>query len=178
MEHKDIGRYSFGQAVLFVCATNRPEAINPELMLSGRIDRHFKLAKPGPDARVELFGVYGRNKHFEDDVDITKVRRRDFSFSNLIFLFFLVCGLYLRFRFSFSLFSHFWAYFSLLCFCAFFSLFFHVFCFFWASYTCYCQIPSFFCDNCPVSHMFLPIFSLFFVIFPVFLPSFSPEPME
>lgn len=45
-ERAGVERFSLRQAVIFICATNRPDELDPEFVRSGRIDRRLFIGLP------------------------------------------------------------------------------------------------------------------------------------
>lgn len=56
--------------VLLIGATNRPEAIDPALLRSGRLDLQLKIDLPNFDSRLEILRVHNRNRPLTE-VDLT-----------------------------------------------------------------------------------------------------------
>lgn len=65
-------RFSLRQAVIFICATNRPDELDPEFVRPGRIDRRLYIGLPDATQQVRIFGVHSAGKKFADDVDFGK----------------------------------------------------------------------------------------------------------
>ncbi|KAG0496156.1 hypothetical protein HPP92_000847 [Vanilla planifolia] len=72
-ETTGVDRFSLRQAVIFLCATNRPEDLDPELVRLGRIDRRVHIGLPDAKQRVRIFGVHRTGKRLAEDVDFGKV---------------------------------------------------------------------------------------------------------
>lgn len=66
-------RFSLRQAVIFICATNRPDELDPEFVRPGRIDRRLYIGLPDSKQRVQIFGVHSAGKNLAEDVDFEKV---------------------------------------------------------------------------------------------------------
>lgn len=73
-EATGIDRFSLRQAVIFMCATNRPDELDIELVRPGRIDRRLYIGLPDAKQRVQIFGVHSAGKKFAEDVDFEKVK--------------------------------------------------------------------------------------------------------
>ena len=43
-----------------ICATNRPDVLDPALMRSGRLDRKIEFPVPNEDARVQILKIHSR----------------------------------------------------------------------------------------------------------------------
>ncbi|KAJ3698854.1 hypothetical protein LUZ61_002559 [Rhynchospora tenuis] len=76
-----IDRYSLSNAVIFICATNRPEELDNDFIQPGRIDRKLSVRLPGPKQRVEIFHVHSRGKKLAADVDFGKLVFRTIGYS-------------------------------------------------------------------------------------------------
>ena len=61
------------KGVVVLCATNRPELIDPALLRSGRIDLHLELPLPNKEDRIEIFKIHTREKPLAKDVDLEKL---------------------------------------------------------------------------------------------------------
>lgn len=72
-EKTGVDRFSLRQAVIFLCATNRPDELDPAFVQPGRIDRRLYIGLPDAKQRVQIFGVHSVGKKFSDDVDFEKV---------------------------------------------------------------------------------------------------------
>lgn len=66
-------RFSLRQAVIFICATNRPDELDIEFVRAGRIDRRLYIGLPDAKQRVQIFGVHSTGKQLAEDVDFEKV---------------------------------------------------------------------------------------------------------
>ncbi|CAA7062112.1 unnamed protein product [Microthlaspi erraticum] len=80
-EKTGIDRFSLRQAVIFICATNRPDELDMEFVRSGRIDRRLYIGLPDAKQRVQIFGVYSAGKNLAEDVDFGKLVFRTVGFS-------------------------------------------------------------------------------------------------
>ncbi|CAM8882511.1 unnamed protein product [Rhodiola kirilowii] len=76
-----IDRFSLRQAVIFICATNRPDELDLEFVLRGRIDRRLYIGLPDAKQRVQIFGVHSAGKHLAEDVDFKKLVFRTVGYS-------------------------------------------------------------------------------------------------
>lgn len=43
-----------------ICATNRPDVLDPALMRSGRLDRKIEFPLPNEDSRVQILKIHSR----------------------------------------------------------------------------------------------------------------------
>ncbi|KAL0537514.1 hypothetical protein IC582_026492 [Cucumis melo] len=80
-ETTGIDRFSLRQAVIFICATNRPDELDIEFVRPGRIDRRLYIGLPDTKQRVQIFGVHSAGKQLAEDVDFGKLVFRTVGFS-------------------------------------------------------------------------------------------------
>ncbi|KAJ9164490.1 hypothetical protein P3X46_024062 [Hevea brasiliensis] len=80
-EKTGVDRFSLRQAVIFICATNRPDELDLEFVRPGRIDRRLYIGLPDAKQRVQIFGVHSAGKQLADDVDFGKLVFRTVGFS-------------------------------------------------------------------------------------------------
>ncbi|KAJ1404696.1 P-loop containing nucleoside triphosphate hydrolase, partial [Sesbania bispinosa] len=80
-EKTGVDRLSLRQAVIFICATNRPDELDLEFVRPGRIDRRLYIGLPDAKQRVQIFGVHSSGKQLADDVDFEKLVFRTVGFS-------------------------------------------------------------------------------------------------
>ena len=66
-------RCSLRQAVIFLCATNRPDELDMEFVRAGRIDRRVYVGLPDAKRRVQIFGLHSAGMQLAEDVDFGKV---------------------------------------------------------------------------------------------------------
>ncbi|CAA6669840.1 unnamed protein product [Spirodela intermedia] len=76
-----VDRFSLRQAVIFICATNRPDELDPDFVRPGRIDRRLYIGLPDATQQVRIFGVHSAGKKFADDVDFGKLVFRTVGYS-------------------------------------------------------------------------------------------------
>ncbi|XP_074302652.1 ATP-dependent zinc metalloprotease FTSH 12, chloroplastic-like [Silene latifolia] len=76
-----VDRFSLRQAVIFICATNRPDELDVEFVQAGRIDRRLHIGLPDAKQRVQIFGVHGAGKQLAEDVDFGKLVFRTVGYS-------------------------------------------------------------------------------------------------
>uniref|UniRef100_A0A7N0TFN8 AAA+ ATPase domain-containing protein n=1 Tax=Kalanchoe fedtschenkoi TaxID=63787 RepID=A0A7N0TFN8_KALFE len=76
-----VDRFSLRQAVIFICATNRPDELDIEFVRPGRIDRRLYIGLPDAEQRVQIFGVHSAGKHLAEDVDFRKLVFRTVGYS-------------------------------------------------------------------------------------------------
>ncbi|CAL1391309.1 unnamed protein product [Linum trigynum] len=72
-ERTGVDRFSLRQAVTFICATNKPNELDLELVRPGRIDRRLYIGVPDANQRVQIFSVHSSGKQLAEDVDFGKV---------------------------------------------------------------------------------------------------------
>ncbi|KAG1347662.1 hypothetical protein COCNU_06G014910 [Cocos nucifera] len=80
-EKTGVDRFSLRQAVIFICATNRPDELDSEFVRPGRIDRRLYIGLPDAKQRVQIFGVHGVGKKLAEDVDFEKLVFRTVGYS-------------------------------------------------------------------------------------------------
>lgn len=72
-ERTGVDRFSLRQAVIFICATNRPDELDLEFVRPGRIDRRVYIGLPDAKQRAQIFRVHSTGKELAEDVDFKKV---------------------------------------------------------------------------------------------------------
>ncbi|OIT02393.1 PREDICTED: ATP-dependent zinc metalloprotease FTSH 12, chloroplastic [Nicotiana attenuata] len=80
-EKTGVDRFSLRQAVIFICATNRPDELDLEFVRPGRIDRRVYIGLPDAKQRVQIFGVHSAGKQLSEDVDFEKLVFRTVGYS-------------------------------------------------------------------------------------------------
>ncbi|KAJ0982353.1 hypothetical protein J5N97_010608 [Dioscorea zingiberensis] len=80
-EKTGVDRFSLRQAVIFLCATNRPDELDPAFVQPGRIDRRLYIGLPDAKQRVQIFGVHSAGKKFSEDVEFEKLVFRTVGYS-------------------------------------------------------------------------------------------------
>jgi ATP-dependent 26S proteasome regulatory subunit len=68
-----VDRVSLRQAVIFICATNRPDELDLDFVRPGRIDRRLYIGLPDAEQRIKIFGVHSSGNQLAEDVNFTKV---------------------------------------------------------------------------------------------------------
>ncbi|KAF5188002.1 Atp-dependent zinc metalloprotease ftsh 12 protein [Thalictrum thalictroides] len=76
-----VDRFSLRQAVIFICATNRPDELDIEFVRPGRIDRRLYIGLPDAKQRIQIFGVHSTGKQLAEDVDFEKLVFRTVGYS-------------------------------------------------------------------------------------------------
>lgn len=77
----DVNRWSLRQAVILICATNRPDELDESFMRPGRIDREIHIGLPGEEERISIFGVHSSGKRLAKDIDFSKLVYRTLGYS-------------------------------------------------------------------------------------------------
>ncbi|KAK9077658.1 hypothetical protein SSX86_005995 [Deinandra increscens subsp. villosa] len=80
-EKTGVDRFSLRQAVIFICATNRPDELDLEFVRAGRIDRRLYIGLPDANQRVQIFGVHSTGKQLAEDVDFGQLVFRTVGYS-------------------------------------------------------------------------------------------------
>lgn len=80
-ERTGIDRFSLRQAVIFICATNRPDELDLEFVRPGRIDRRLYIGLPDAKQRVQIFDVHSAGKQLAEDVNFEELVFRTVGFS-------------------------------------------------------------------------------------------------
>ncbi|CAI9787839.1 unnamed protein product [Fraxinus pennsylvanica] len=80
-ERTGVDRFSLRQAVIFICATNRPDELDLEFVRPGRIDRRVYIGLPDANQRLQIFGVHSAGKELAEDVDFEKLVFRTVGYS-------------------------------------------------------------------------------------------------
>ena len=62
------------QRVIVVCATNRPDLLDPALTRPGRIDRKIYVGLPDEESRQGILMVGLNGKACDDDIDVSEIR--------------------------------------------------------------------------------------------------------
>lgn len=80
-EKTGIDRFSLRQAVIFICATNRPDELDMEFVQRGRIDRQLYIGLPTAKQRIQIFNVHSLGMQLSADVDFGKLVFRTVGYS-------------------------------------------------------------------------------------------------
>ncbi|BAT89767.1 hypothetical protein VIGAN_06081900 [Vigna angularis var. angularis] len=80
-EKTGVDRVSLRQAIIFICATNRPDELDPEFVRPGRIDRRLYIGLPDAKQRIQIFGVHSSGKQLAEDVNFEELVFRTVGFS-------------------------------------------------------------------------------------------------
>lgn len=80
-ERTGVNRFSLKQAVIFICATNRLDELDPAFMCHGRIDRRLSVGLPNAKQRVQIFHVHSAKKQLPEDVNFEELVFRTLGYS-------------------------------------------------------------------------------------------------
>ncbi|KAI5060331.1 hypothetical protein GOP47_0024751 [Adiantum capillus-veneris] len=80
-ENTSVDRFSKRQAVVLICATNRPQELHQSFLRPGRIDREIHIGLPGEKQRIRIFDVHSRNKRLAENVNFHKLVFRTVGYS-------------------------------------------------------------------------------------------------
>lgn len=69
------------KGIILVCATNRPEVLDPALLRPGRIDRQIVVPLPDVNGREEMLKLHSRNVPLSNGCDFKKLARGTPGFS-------------------------------------------------------------------------------------------------
>lgn len=67
--------------VKVICATNRPDTLDPALMRSGRLDRKIELPLPDEEARVAILKIHSSKMTLGDNVNFREIARSTEDFN-------------------------------------------------------------------------------------------------
>ncbi|KAH0788537.1 Rpt5p [Histomonas meleagridis] len=67
--------------VKVICATNRPDVLDPALLRSGRLDRKIELPMPNEDARVQILEIHSKNMKTDENVNFREIARSTEDFN-------------------------------------------------------------------------------------------------
>jgi 26S proteasome regulatory subunit T5 len=67
--------------VKVICATNRPDTLDPALMRSGRLDRKIELPLPNEDARFEILKIHSKKMNVDEAVNYRELARSTEDFN-------------------------------------------------------------------------------------------------
>lgn len=80
-EDTDMDRFSKRQAVVLICATNRPDELHDSFLRPGRIDREIHIGLPAEEERIGIFAVHSAGRRLAKDVDFSKLVFRTVGYS-------------------------------------------------------------------------------------------------
>jgi 26S proteasome regulatory subunit T5 len=67
--------------VKVICATNRPDTLDPALVRSGRLDRKIELPMPNEAARIEILKIHAAKLKTSDHVNLAEIARMTEDFN-------------------------------------------------------------------------------------------------
>ncbi|AJE13466.1 ATP-dependent metallopeptidase FtsH/Yme1/Tma family protein [Clostridium botulinum] len=74
--------FNGSEGILVIAATNRIEDLDQALIRPGRFDKHISVSLPStPEERLEIIGIYSKNKCFNKEVDFTNLAKQTIGFS-------------------------------------------------------------------------------------------------
>jgi cell division protease FtsH len=62
--------FTGAEGVIVLCATNRPEVLDPALLRAGRFDRRITISPPDREGRLQILRVHTRSVPLADDADL------------------------------------------------------------------------------------------------------------
>ncbi|MFP4158781.1 MAG: ATP-dependent zinc metalloprotease FtsH [Desulfobacterales bacterium] len=77
----ELDGFEENQNVIVMCATNRPDVLDPALMRPGRFDRKIVVDLPTTEDRRKILEIYASNKRMAEDVDLDSLARGTPGFS-------------------------------------------------------------------------------------------------
>ncbi|MFP4194992.1 MAG: ATP-dependent zinc metalloprotease FtsH, partial [Desulfobacterales bacterium] len=77
----ELDGFEENENVIVMCATNRPDVLDPALMRPGRFDRKVVVDLPVTADRRKILEIYASNKRIADDVDLEALARSTPGFS-------------------------------------------------------------------------------------------------
>ncbi|MCF8024395.1 MAG: ATP-dependent zinc metalloprotease FtsH [Desulfobacteraceae bacterium] len=77
----ELDGFEENENVIVMCATNRPDVLDPALMRPGRFDRRIIVDLPTTADRRKILGIYAGNKRIGGDVDLDALARGTPGFS-------------------------------------------------------------------------------------------------
>ena len=73
--------FGANEGIIIIAATNRPDVLDPALLIQGRLDRQVTVSLPDAKEREEILEVHAKNKIFADEVNLSNVSQRTPGFS-------------------------------------------------------------------------------------------------
>ena len=67
--------------VKVICATNRPDTLDPALMRAGRLDRKIELPMPDEEARISILKIHSSKMNLSDGVNFREIARSTEDFN-------------------------------------------------------------------------------------------------
>jgi len=74
--------FTQNEDIKVICATNRPDILDPALLRSGRLDRKVELPLPNEEARARIMQIHSRKMHIDkEDVNYEELARCTMEFN-------------------------------------------------------------------------------------------------
>lgn len=74
--------FTQNEDIKVICATNRPDILDPALLRSGRLDRKVELPLPNEEARARIMQIHSRKMNVDkDDVNFEELARSSNEFN-------------------------------------------------------------------------------------------------
>lgn len=77
----ELDGFEVNENIVVMCATNRPDILDPALMRPGRFDRKIIVDLPTTEDRKAILQIYTKNKSLGDDVNLEELARGTPGFS-------------------------------------------------------------------------------------------------
>jgi 26S proteasome regulatory subunit T5 len=72
--------------VKVICATNRPDILDPALVRSGRLDRKIELPLPNEENRISILGIHSRDMKVDPGVNLREIARSTEDFNGAMLM--------------------------------------------------------------------------------------------
>jgi len=73
--------FGSSDGIIVMAATNRPDILDPALLRPGRFDRQVTMNPPDVKGREDILKIHGKNKPFEEDVDLSVIAKTTVGFT-------------------------------------------------------------------------------------------------
>jgi 26S proteasome regulatory subunit T5 len=73
--------FSCVENVKVICATNRPDTLDPALLRSGRLDRKIELPMPNEEARADILAIHSKKMKISEGVNFRELARSTDDFN-------------------------------------------------------------------------------------------------
>ena len=77
----ELDGFEVHENIIVICATNRPDILDPALSRPGRFDRQIMVELPTTNDRLELLQLYTQDKRLSQNVDLNRLARETQGFS-------------------------------------------------------------------------------------------------
>jgi len=78
----ELDGFTQNEDIKVICATNRPDILDPALLRSGRLDRKLELPLPNEEARARIMQIHSRKMNLDkDDVNFEEIARSTNEFN-------------------------------------------------------------------------------------------------